>query len=103
MNPKGGLMIYRFEKEPQFASLDELVKHLLAHYRRAHRGETEGLHFEFRVTRGPDGRSGLVTVDRLEPLTNGSNPETESVLIEGNRVVGISRGDLSSVSWLSHE
>jgi hypothetical protein len=81
-------MFRKFESQPQHESFADLVKHLKWRYRRAHPGETEGLHFQFNEGCLPGGRSGFLKAERLESTANGPAPRTESVLIDDSRVVG---------------
>jgi hypothetical protein len=72
----------------QHESFEDLVKHLKRHYRRAHPGESEDLHYQFIVQRLADGRSGFIKADRLEDAPSGLRVLTERLLIEDNRVCG---------------
>jgi hypothetical protein len=85
-------MFRRIENASQYESFEECVQDLKARYRRTHRGEVEGLHYQFGVTCNQDGQSGFIEAERLEALPTGTNPRTESLLIEGNRVSGLSTG-----------
>lgn len=77
----------RFEDKFQYESFAACVKDLKARFRRMHPGETEGHHYQFNEQCVADGRSGFLKVERLEAPATGPTPQTESVLIEDNRVV----------------
>ena len=93
-------MFQKIENQPQHDSFDDLVKNLKWRYRRVHQGETEGLHYQFNVTRNQDGRSGFIKAERLEAPGTGVNPQTEALLIEDNRIVGQETEEQGPTRWL---
>ena len=58
-------MFRSIENSPRYDSFDQLVDDFKRRYEKTHPAETEGLHYEFKVKRVPDGRSGFIKVERL--------------------------------------
>jgi hypothetical protein len=90
----------RFEKDWQSESFDGAVKYVKWRYRQAHHREIEGLHYAFSVQSLPNGRSGFIKVERLDTATTGPNPQTETQLIQDNRIVAHKTDDASATRWL---
>lgn len=95
-------MFRSIENSPRYDSFDELVDDLKRQYQEKHPAETEGLHYEFKVKRLPDGRSGFIKLEQLEAPVTGLNPPTEALLIEDNRVVGQETEEQGPTSWLEY-
>lgn len=69
----------------EYASFEAAIDDLIRRYRLIHRGEVEGLDYEFHIVKTGE-RSGLIRADRLRS-TDEAAPPGESLLIEDNRVV----------------
>ena len=69
----------------QYESFEAAVLDLKSRYRRTHRDEIDGLHYEFHIRKSGE-RSGFVKAQRLE-AKDATTPQDESILIEDNRVV----------------
>jgi hypothetical protein len=82
----------------QIRTFDDLVEHAKERYRSLHRGETEGRHYDFSVQRAPDGKSGHISVRRLEDPPMGTVPRAETLLIEENKVV-LHQTEITDLTW----
>ncbi len=93
-------MFRKIDGKQVYDSFEDLLKDVKSRYRRTHQGETEGLHYQFELTCNPDGKSGLIRAERLETPDNGTNPKTETLLIQDNRILAHVMDEEGSSCWL---